>query len=436
MNPISQTAPIAVTLLLVDDEPNILTSLKRLFQPLHYKIITAQNGHEGLAQLEQQPVDLIISDMRMPEMDGATFLEQVAERWPDTVRILLTGYADLTSTIKAVNSGQIYRYISKPWEDNDITLSVKRALELKQLAVERKRLEALTQQQNQQLKTLNASLEDKVLARTGELQQTVSFLELAHQSLDTSYQTTVAVFSNLIEMREHRAGDTRKLAEQVVQLGQLCGLDNSELQSLRNAALLRNVGKIALADSLLNKSENTMDDEQHKTFIRHPIIGEGVLMALEPLHDAARLIRQQHEQPDGKGYPDRLTAENIVVAARILKVVGDYHDLQLGRLLSTKLDIPASLDYLVQHSGSRYDSQVVEKFQLLIGNQTQNKKTISEHCVKSNDLHDGMVLSRDLMLGDKVLLLSKGHQLNDSIILRIHHFEQSLGDDLDIYVFS
>ncbi|VAX07062.1 Response regulator [hydrothermal vent metagenome] len=424
------------TLLFVDDEANILSALKRLFRPLGYRIITAQSGREGLELLQQQTVDLVISDMRMPEMDGAAFLEQVVAHWPDTVRILLTGYADLTSTIKAVNSGQIYRYISKPWEENDITLSVKRALEQKNLEADRDRLQALTRKQNEELKQLNASLEDKVRARTGELQQTVSFLELAQESLDSSYQTTVELFSNLIEMREHRAGHARQVAEQAVQLGQLCGLDAADLRNLRNAALLRNVGKVGLADSLLKKPLSTMNDAEHKTFTRHPIIGEGVLMALEPLHDAARLIRHQHEQIDGKGYPDHLKGEAIPLAAQILKVVGDYHDLQHGLVLSVHLDATGARDYLIEQRGSRYDPRALDMFRKLLGRQAEQVNTVSERCVKSNGLQTGMVLSRDLVLGDKVLLLSKGYPLNDSLIERIHHLEESIDDDLDIYIIN
>ncbi len=424
------------TVLFVDDEANILTALKRLFRPMGYQVLTAPGGREGLAIMEQQSVDLVISDMRMPEMDGASFLQQVAARWPDTVRILLTGYADLTSTIKAVNEGQIYRYISKPWEDNDITLSVKHALKQKNLEAERDRLQILTRKQNKELKELNTSLEDKVCARTRELQQTVSFLELAQQSLDASYRTTVEVFSNLIDMRDQRAGKARRVAEQAVQLGQLCELDEGELHNLHYAALLRNLGKIGLSDQLLSKATSTMNDEEHKTFVRHPVIGEGLLMALEPLHDAARLIHCQYEQIDGKGYPDHLKGEAIPVSSRILKVIGDYHDLQHGLILTGHLDEHEARDYLMEQRGKRYDSDIVNLFLKLLGRQMEQASKVSERCVKSNGLQDGMILSRDLVLSDKVLLLSKGHSLSASLIARIHHLEQSIGDDLDVYVFN
>lgn len=430
-----QQAP--ATLLFVDDEANILKALKRLFRPQGYKIITAGNGLEGLTILEQQPIDLVISDMRMPEMDGAAFLEQVAERWPDTVRFLLTGYADITSTIKAVNEGQIYRYISKPWEDNDIILSVKRALEQKNIKAERDRLQALTLKQNEELTELNASLEDKVQARTSELQQTVSFLELAHQTLDTSYQTTVEVFSNLIEMREqHQAGIARQVAEQAVQLGQLCGLNEVDLRNLRYAALLRNLGKIGMTDKLLNKPVSTMDDIEHKVFFRHPVIGEGLLMGLEPLHDAASLIRYQYEQPNGRGYPDHLKGDAIPVASSILKVVGDYHDLQHGLIMTTHLDADGSYEYLVKYKGSYYDPEVVDLFRKLLGHQKAQTHKVSQFCIKSNGLENGMVLSQDLVLSNKVLLLSKGHHLNESIIERIYQLEISMDEDLEIYVYK
>lgn len=137
------------TILCVDDEANILSSLRRVFRAKGYRMLTAGSGREGLEILESEPVDLVISDMRMPEMDGARFLEYVRDRWPDTIRLLLTGHADIQSILDAINRGEIYRYITKPWDDSDITLVVRHALERKALEQEKKRLEALTRHQNE-----------------------------------------------------------------------------------------------------------------------------------------------------------------------------------------------------------------------------------------------------------------------------------------------
>ena len=125
-----------ITLLLVDDEPSILSSLRRLFRPQGYRILSAESGAAALALLEKESVQLVISDMRMPEMDGATLLREVRSRWPGIMRILLTGYADITSTIAAINHGEIYRYIAKPWDDAEMLGIVREALERLRLEIE------------------------------------------------------------------------------------------------------------------------------------------------------------------------------------------------------------------------------------------------------------------------------------------------------------
>ena len=128
---------IKATVLFVDDEANILSSLKRLFHPFGYRILTAESGAQGLAILEREHVDLVVSDMRMPEMNGAQFLEKVREKWPETVRMLLTGHTEIGATIDAINKGQIYRYISKPWQDSDIIPTIKHALHQQMLEREK-----------------------------------------------------------------------------------------------------------------------------------------------------------------------------------------------------------------------------------------------------------------------------------------------------------
>lgn len=125
------------TLLCVDDEPNILASLRRLFRASGYRVLTAESGAQGLAILEQEPIDVVISDMRMPEMDGARFLGLVRAKWPATLRMLLTGYSDIQSIQEAINRGEIYRYITKPWEDQDLLL-VRHAIERSELETEKK----------------------------------------------------------------------------------------------------------------------------------------------------------------------------------------------------------------------------------------------------------------------------------------------------------
>lgn len=190
------------SLLFVDDEENILKSLKRLFRPMGHPIFTASSGALGLKVLESEVIDLVISDMRMPEMDGAAFLKQVAARWPDTIRILLTGYADLTSTISAINEGNIASYVSKPWEDHDLTLMVKQCLERKDLEKEKRRLEELTHHQNEELIKLNARLENIVAERTEEVREALLLLENAHGALKGQYLSSLKDYAEVLEELE------------------------------------------------------------------------------------------------------------------------------------------------------------------------------------------------------------------------------------------
>ncbi len=424
------------TLLFVDDESNILSSLKRLFRPLGYQIHTATSGAEGLDLLAREPIDLIVSDMRMPEMDGAEFLEKAAQRWPDTIRILLTGYSDIGSTIAALNNGQIYRYVSKPWEEHELTLAVQQALKLKHLEDEKARLEALTQSQNEALTELNTTLEERVVARTEEVRQTMGFLEEAHNSLKNQYTTSVKIFANLIELRENTtvesAGHSRRVAEQAKQLGISMQLPEDEVQDLFFAALLHDVGKIALPDALLKRPYNEMNPHERKEFEKHPTLGQAALIALEPLHNAADLIRAHHEHINGSGYPDRLRGEQIPLGARILLIVDDYNALLTGSLTGHRHGPLEARDFLFKECNHRYDSRIVDHFIQLL--ETDKPETSTEQCLKSNTLKDNMVLSRDLVDHNGVLLLSKGHRLNDNLINKIDQLEKTLGYDLLFYI--
>ncbi|WP_058051149.1 response regulator [Janthinobacterium sp. Ant5-2-1] len=161
----TSTAATPPTILCVDDEPNILSSLRRLFRPHGYRVLTADGGAAGLALLESETVDLVISDMHMVHINGAQFLAQVRQRWPGIMRLLLTGYADIQSILDAVNHGEIYRYLTKPWNENDIVLVVRHALERRAQEQEKLRMETLTAGQNMELQALNACLEAKISMR-------------------------------------------------------------------------------------------------------------------------------------------------------------------------------------------------------------------------------------------------------------------------------
>lgn len=426
-------AEFNATLLFVDDEANILSSLKRLFRPCGYRIFTAESGVQALEIMQRETVDLVISDMRMPEMNGAQFLEQVNTRWPDTIRILLTGHAEISATIDAINKGHIYRYISKPWEDNDIVLSIKQALHQKKLELANQGLEELTRKQNEELKDLNANLEQRVKSRTEELRQAMGFLEVAHEKLKQGFITSIRVFSNLIEMREGTmAGHSRRVAELSRAIAHKMKVKETEAQDIFLAALLHDVGKIGFPDYMLEKSFANLTNEERLEVTKHPAKGQTALMALEQLNGAAKLIRSHHERYDGLGYPDKLHGLEIPLGARIIALANEYDSVQIGMLLSKRLKQPDAVLFIQEGRGKRYDPAVVDAFMSVMESTTQAVRELALH---PDQVRAGMMLSRDLMSGHGELLLSKDHQLDASLIEQIRSFKQ-LGDELVIYVFD
>ena len=172
------------TVLCVDDEQNILHSLKRLLRKEGYQLLTTKSGIEGLKILKENDVHLVITDQRMPEMSGTEFLAQVKENYPDVIRIALTGYTEVDSITASINKGHIYKFILKPWNDQNLKLEIKQCLEQYDLVQSNKRLHKKVLQQNEELKRINENLEVLIQNRTMELEIQNQALELSHAILE------------------------------------------------------------------------------------------------------------------------------------------------------------------------------------------------------------------------------------------------------------
>jgi response regulator RpfG family c-di-GMP phosphodiesterase len=428
----------APMILCVDDEPNILSSLRRLFRAKGFQVRTAEGGQAGLALLETETVDLVISDMRMPEMDGAQFLAQVRVRWPDTVRLLLTGYSDITLIIDAINRGEIYRYITKPWDDYDIVLIVRQALERQALELEKKRLEALTRRQNEELKTLNASLEARVEARTAELRVANDSLQSANEKLKSNFVTSIKVFSTLIEMRGGSlAGHSRRVADLSRRIALELQLDGKQVEEIFVAGLLHEIGKVGFADELLRTPVAMMKPEQLDAYRKHAVQAEQLLLPLQDLRAASEIITAQFERFDGTGFPERLAEKTIPLGARILTLASDYDNMQIGTLTQRLLSPEEARIIIVHSSGKRYDPEVVAAFVNVLGGVPREeaaRERSGEIPVIARELLVGMVLSRDLITPSGLLMLSAEHVLDDRVIRKIMAFEKSGGMKLTVYI--
>jgi len=356
--------------------------------------------------------------------------------------LLLTGYADVNSIMGAINRGEIYRYIAKPWDDNDIVLIVQGALRHRAMEVEQKRLQALVQQQNDELKALNASLEVKVQARTADLNKANVALNSANERLKSNFITSIRVFSSLIELRDAKlAGHSRRVADLARRIAQRLGLDNKQVQETFVAGLLHEIGKVGFDDVLMDTPVVMMNTRQLEIYRKHPVRAAQMLMPLEELKSAVDAIASQLERFDGGGYPNQLAREQIPLGGRIIGVVSDYDSLQIGTLGQCKLNARDALASIVKASGRRYDPLVVEALVALqsdsagIADFATTTEKVTERALKVQDLQAGMTLSRDLITSSGLLMLTTGHVLDDAVIRKISSFEKSMGLKLITYVW-
>jgi response regulator RpfG family c-di-GMP phosphodiesterase len=167
------------TVLCVDDEKQILSSLKRLLRKENFNLLTTSSCQEGLDLLEKNDVHLVISDQRMPQMTGAEFLSKVKEKYPETIRIVLTGYTEIDTIRDAINKGNIYKFILKPWNDDNIKNEIKKSLEQYDLIQTNRSLNEIIVEKNKQLEKANKNLEKTISIRTRELELKNKALELS-----------------------------------------------------------------------------------------------------------------------------------------------------------------------------------------------------------------------------------------------------------------
>ena len=417
-----------VRVLLVDDEENILRSLKRSLRSEPYEVLVAMSGEEAMHTMASQRVDLIVSDSRMPGMDGPTLLANIKKQYPWCIRILLTGYTDITSTIKAINDGQIYRYIQKPWDDNELRLTIRQALAFQYSERRRKALEQLTQKQNKELQELNANLEDRVKSRTAELKETADMLDLAYHDLRQSYVIATEVFSSLLNQRLPADRQPNgKVVLLVKAYADFAKLDADLSDNLAMAAALYNLGKLTWPDELFNTPSELLRKDQRLEYQKYPVTGEQLLMPLDQLREAAKIIRHHQEKWSGHGQPDGLEADQIPFGSRLLKIAVDFIELQAGLVLSRKVSRDDACKLIAKYKGRLYDPTLADQFLQMLAEVAPDIEPVDASLQEVDVLRvePGMVLARNLYSGSGMLLLKEGKSLTATLIDKLAAFERA-----------
>jgi len=257
------------SILLVDDDPGIIKALQRLFKEEDYRIYTADSGEKGLEVLKNHSLDLVISDQKMPYMNGSEFLGKVRQQYLDTIRILLTGYSNMEATISAINKGKIYQYISKPWDVEDIKITVKKALDQYDLIQENKRLQEITRLRNEELKKNNELLEERVRQRTEELnlditkrRQTEEELQLTLAKLRKALGGTINAMALTVETKDpYTAGHQRRVTDLARAIADEMSLSKEKIDGIRMAGVIHDLGKISVPAEILSKPGRITDVE-------------------------------------------------------------------------------------------------------------------------------------------------------------------------------
>jgi response regulator RpfG family c-di-GMP phosphodiesterase len=461
----AQTVP---TLLFVDDEPSILSALRRVCRPRGYRVLLAESGAAALAVLEQEPVDLIVSDMRMPKMDGAELLSLVRQRWPAVLRLLLTGYADIGSTIAAINQGEIHRYIAKPWDDQELLLCLGDSLNRLQLERDNQRLAGVIQSQNDMLQVANESLQQlnaeleasntqlaqsnevldrRVYERTAELEQNKlkleqanaqmaaanHKLEAANAQLEENFAMSISVFSALLELRDGSvSGHGHRVAALAQRLAERLNLGDREVLDIYNAGLLHEIGKIGLPDSLMNKTVSLMSGAEFERYKRHPLQAQTALMPLGRLHQTALIIRSQHERVDGHGFPDGLSGYEVPLGSQIINIASTLESLIAGRLAEKEYSTQEAANLIAESAAQRYAPELIEAFDAVL--QERMKEADADIEVESRGLHPGMVLSRALLSPQGSVLLPVGFRFTTQLIRQVRELEARDGLSMRYFV--
>src|SRR5438874_6088919 len=329
-------------LLVVDDEGPILHALQRTFEAAGYEVTACNDPAEALDRLREKPFQVLSADYMMPGMTGAEFLAQAKSLQPETIRILLTAAHDFSAAVDAVNNGEIFRILAKPWNRVELLGTVRQAFDTYALREKNRQLTAIVQSQNAELAALNKGLERLVEERTTNLLDGMVAV-LDYRDTETQWHSRrVSRF-------------TRRIAQEL-------GIrDGHELRTIEMGALLPDIGKIGVRDAVLLKP-GPLDQEEWHEMREHPRLGWALLQRIEFLRDASEIVLQHQERYDGSGYPAGLKEDSIVLGARLFALADTYDAITSDRPYRRAQPHAAAVAEIQRVSGTQLDPRVVDVF--------------------------------------------------------------------------
>lgn len=405
-------------ILIVDDELNILRSLRRLLSDENFDVTTASSGKEALRVInEKKDIAVIVSDMCMPGITGVDLLEEARNILPDAIRIILTGYSDIKVAMAAINRGGAYRYISKPWDDEEFIYIIKDAVKRYNLTKENQRLLEIVKKQNEGMRHWNLKLARIVQEQTGEIVN-------KSQRLKENFDNTIIAFSKLLELRNISIRHhSKNVCDMSVKIAKEMNLPEDEIENIRIASLLHDIGKIGLSDSLLTKDFEEMTARDVREYMFHPIRAQAVIDPIEDLRNAGILIRHHHERFNGQGFPDKLMGKDIPLGSRIISTA-DFMDRTMGKFRGENV-VKFAMNKLKEDLVRRFDPQIynfIEEAATEIYQKILPSPNMLEQELHMEELKPGMIISRDIVSGSGFPFLGKGTELDEKNISAIKRY--------------
>ncbi|MBN1592090.1 MAG: response regulator [Candidatus Coatesbacteria bacterium] len=337
------------SILVVEDSAGLRENLVQTLSMGGYSVQAADNGHSALEILETESFDVIITDIRMPGMDGLALLDQVLamDGKPETAVILMTAYMTIESAVSSLKKGA-YDYITKPFKIEQLLHTVETVIDKRRLKLENVRL-------NNELKELNRELEEKVRLRTKQLQE-------SQNELQENYLQVIKSFAVVLEERDaYTQGHSSRVTEYSVRIANEMGLPEGQIIALQIGGNLHDIGKIGIPEEVLRKPTRLTDDEW-RVMREHPIKGARMVEPLSFLSKERILIKHHHERWDGRGYPDGLAGEEIPLLSRILCVADSFDAMTSTRSYRRRMALATAIAQIEENRGTQFDPRIVDVF--------------------------------------------------------------------------
>ena len=411
-------------ILIVDDEPIVLAALKETLEREHYHVVTSTSPTKALELVARQEFSVLISDQRMPEMTGLDFLTECKKHQPHASRILITAVLSLPTIIDAINKGEIFRFIAKPWLREELTATIRNAYQRYELIIHNAQLTGETQHLNERLKAANSALEQKVR----DLEAQKKELDTANQRLTESYDHSLELCTRILATYDPLfGGQTRTLVEVAQKMTETAHFTENERSVLTASARLCDLGLIGVSRELLRafrQHPDRLTERERQTMHSHPIYSQTLASFVDPRSAVGETIRAHHERFDGEGYPDGLSGQAIPWTARCLAVAVYYVESSLPR--------EQAIEQVLAESGKGLDPEAVRLF-LQATNLLNLPKQVRE--VMLDELQPGMVLANGLHSPHGMLLIGEGQPLSQAMITKIrsHNLVAPISQRLLVY---